>query len=235
MTDLDAPRPVRRRIDLVRLARALVGVIVLVIAVGYLWRVVDAGVLGGTVGAVLAAPLGLAAALVAYAAAFWLRAWSWRAVLPGLSVGQAWAALHVSLLGNHVLPFRLGEALRVTSVLRRTRLPARPVLASAVTLRAADLLAVLALASVAAPGLIGTLAGAWVWAGVALLAMVCGAGLGWSAWLRRSGAAVRLPGVRVGLAALAAWALESAVVWEIAQVAGYPITPYQAVAVTAVT
>src|SRR5918993_5899441 len=98
-------------------------------------------------------PAALLGALALYALAFAVRAWAWRRVLPGLGLGQGWAALHVSLLGNHVLPFRLGEALRVTSVLRRTGLGARPVIASAVTLRAADLLAVLVLALVAAPGL----------------------------------------------------------------------------------
>src|SRR5690606_589836 len=56
--------------------------------------------------------------------------------------GQAWAALHVSLLGNHVLPFRLGEALRVTSVLRRTPLRPGPVITSTLALRPAALLAV---------------------------------------------------------------------------------------------
>src|SRR4029450_3703924 len=90
-------------------------------------------------------------ALVFYPAAFARVSGRWPRVLPGLPYGQSWAALHVSLLGNHVLPFRLGEALRVTSVLRRTSLPAAPVAASAVALRAADLLAVLALAAVAAP------------------------------------------------------------------------------------
>ncbi len=230
------PAVVRR---VVKVARPLLGAVALAAAVAYLWQVVDGGVLAATAGAVLGAPAGLAAALAAYALAFWLRAWSWRAVLPELAPGQAWAALHVSLLGNHVLPVRLGEALRVTSVLRRTPLPAQPVLASAVTLRAADLLAVLALALAAAPGLVGGLVGGsarpWVWAGVAGLVVVCGAGVAWSVWLRRSGAELRLPGVRAALAALAAWGLESAVVWEIAAAAGHPITPYQAVAVTAVT
>ncbi len=50
------------------------------------------------------APLGLTFGLACYAAAFGLRALAWRASLPGLSAGQSWAALHVSLLGNHVLP-----------------------------------------------------------------------------------------------------------------------------------
>jgi uncharacterized membrane protein YbhN (UPF0104 family) len=211
--------------------RLLVGLVVLVLAIGYLARTVDSGTVAASARAVLADPLGLAAALLAYAAAFWLRAWSWRLVLPGLGAGQAWAALHVSLLGNHVLPLRLGEALRVTSVLRRTSLTARPVLASALTLRSADLLAVLVLALLAAPGLFG----AWAWAGAAVLAAVGAVGIAWLARQRGRGEAVRIPGARVALAAGLAWALESAVVWEIARAAGHGLSPQQAVAVTAVT
>ena len=218
-----------------KVTRVVAGVVVLAAAIAYLVGVVDGGALATSVRAALADPLGLGAALAAYAVAFWLRAWSWRAVLPGLSAGQAWAALHVSLLGNHVLPFRLGEALRVTSVLRRTPLGASSVLASAVTLRAADLLAVLVLALAAAPALVFRLAGGWTWAAVGGLAVLVAAGVGWLVRQRRSGAEVRLPGGRVALAALAAWALESAVVWEIARAAGLGLSPFEAVAVTAVT
>ena len=67
---------------------------------------------------------GCALALGCYAAAFGAARLGLARVLPGLPAGQSWAALHVSLLGNHVLPLRLGEVLRVTSVLRRTALPA---------------------------------------------------------------------------------------------------------------
>ncbi len=214
-----------------KVIRAIVGALALVVAAVYLIRVVDGGAVTAAMRALLADPLGLAVALVAYAAAFGLRTWSWRAVLPGLSLGQGWAALHVSLLGNHVLPFRLGEALRVTSVLRRTSLGFGAVLASAVTLRAADLLAVLVLALVAAPGLVAALAGGWAWAGVAVLSVLVVAGMMWLARVRD----VRLPGVGVAVAAGAAWALESAVVWEIARAAGSSLTVAQAVAVTAVT
>ncbi|MQA26976.1 MAG: hypothetical protein GEU94_16285, partial [Micromonosporaceae bacterium] len=144
-----------------RLARLLLGGLVLVGSVAYLVATVDLSDVPAALRAVAGAPVPVLAALGAYALAFALRAWSWRLTLPGLSLGHAWAALHVSLLGNHVLPMRLGEVLRVTSVLRRTRLPAQPVLASAVTLRAADLFAVVAIALVAAPGLAHQLAGVW--------------------------------------------------------------------------
>lgn len=218
-----------------RWLRSVIGLAVLALAVAYLVRVVDGGAVTEVIRAVLADPAGLTAAVGAYAAAFVLRAWGWRRVLPGLSPAQAWSALHVSLLGNHVLPLRLGEVLRVTSVLRRTSLPARPVLASAITLRGADLAAVLALAVLAVPALVPKLIGSWVWPLSAAVLAVVAAGAVWSWRLSRRGVALRLPSAVVLASLLTAWVLESAVVWEIARTAGYPVSVQQAVAVTAVT
>ena len=144
------------------LLRTGVGVAVLAVAAGYLAAVVDLAVLRTAAGEVAGAPLTVSAAVLAYAAAFGLRTWAWCHVLPGLSAGQSWAALHVSLLGNHLLPLRLGEVLRVTSVRRRTALPLAPVLSSAVLLRASDLLALLLLAALAAPALLGAGSGGLV-------------------------------------------------------------------------
>lgn len=218
-----------------RRVRLLIGVAVLAAAAGYLANTVDTAALAETAGLLLAAPGTLGAALVAYAAAFALRAWSWRLTLPGLPLGQSWAALHVSLLGNHVLPLRLGEPLRVTSVLRRTALRPAPVVASAVTMRGADVLAVLALALLAAPGLVSDLAGGWAAVAIAAVVAVVAAGLAGIWWLRRRGAPVRMPGVRVAAVAAGAWALESTVVWAVANTAGYAITAGEAVAITAAT
>jgi uncharacterized membrane protein YbhN (UPF0104 family) len=216
-----------------RWARRGLGVLVLVGALVYLARVADGATLAAVVRAVLADPLGLAAALAAYAAAFGLRTWAWRAVLPRLTAGQSWAALHVSVLGNHVLPFRLGEALRVTSVLRRTDLPAQEVVTTAVTLRLGDLVAVLLLAGVTAPGLLFGLPGSWI--ALAAVVLLAAAALWWLRRLAHRGAAVRLPGPGVALSSVAAWVLESAVVWEVARTAGVAISPGEAVAVTAAT
>jgi uncharacterized membrane protein YbhN (UPF0104 family) len=221
-----------------RRVRTVAGLIVLALAVGYLAGVLD-GEAVAAVGRVLRsladAPLGLTLALACYAAAFALRALAWRASLPGLSTGQSWAALHVSLLGNHVLPLRLGEVLRVTSVLRRTDLDARPVLASAVTLRAADLLAVAGLAALAVPGLVTRLVGPWWWVFAAIAAAVVLVGLVWSVRLAAGGAEVRVPPPLACVAVVAAWVLESVVVYAIARAAGHPLTIAEAVAVTAVT
>ncbi|MGH4013496.1 MAG: lysylphosphatidylglycerol synthase domain-containing protein [Pseudonocardiaceae bacterium] len=218
-----------------RRVRLLAGVTVLAVAVGYLVQVVDGAALGEVARAVLADPFGLAAAVACYAAAFALRSWAWRVTLPGLGLGQSWAALHVSLLGNHVLPLRLGEVLRVTSVLRRTPLAPQPVIASAVTLRAADLLGVLALAVLAVPGLVAGLVGPWWWVAGVAVGVVAVLGVGWSWRLARGGAAVRLPTLPVGVAVLLAWVLESVVILQVARLAGYPLGLAEAVAVTAVT
>ena len=219
-----------------KIARHLIGFAVLAVAVIYLVQVVDRPALGAVVDAVLVAPFGLLVAVTCYAAAFGLRTAAWCRVLPGLSGGQSWAALHVSLLGNHVLPLRLGEVLRVTSVLRRTPLPARPVVASAVTLRGADLVAVLGLAAIGAPAVLAELAPAWAFAMLAAaVVLLVAAGTVWMVRLRRQGAALRLPGPAVVGAVVAAWLLEAAVVFEVARVAGYGIGVGEAVAVTAVT
>jgi uncharacterized membrane protein YbhN (UPF0104 family) len=225
-----------------RAARWAVGMAVLGVAVGYLVSLAEDGAAGaaGEVARVVAAePLTVLAVLGCYATAFGLRSWAWTAVLPGLPAGQAWAALHVSLLGNHVLPLRLGEVLRVTSVLRRTQLPTRPVAASAVALRLADLLAVLALALAAAPGILIGLAGPWLWlVAVALLGGFGGA-VAWWAWVARARLAPGTPTppvlAAVAAATGAAWLLEAAVVWGVARIAGATLTPAEAVAVTAVT
>lgn len=212
--------------------RLLAGLVLIVAAVSYLVHVVDADAVGSAIGAALAAPVSLAIAVTLYAAAFGLRTWAWCRMLPGLSAGQSWAALHVSLLGNHVLPLRLGEVLRVTSVLRRTTLPAGEVIASAVTLRVADLLAVVTLAVLGAPAL---LQGPWVWVAGGFL-ILAGAGcVGWLGRLRRNGSALRLPGPGTAAAATVAWLLEAAVIWTAASAAGIELSYPAAVVVTAAT
>ncbi|MPZ96730.1 MAG: glycosyltransferase [Propionibacteriales bacterium] len=211
------------------------GVAATVVAVVYLAGAGSTEDLGDAVRALLADPVGLGLALLAYAAAFGLRTWCWRRVLPALSPGQAWAALHVSLLGNHVLPLRLGEALRVTSVLRRTDLPGAPVLASAVALRTGDLLAVVLMALVAGPTLVLAVGGPWLWPLLGLGAAVLAAAGIALVRQRRRGMDLRLPGPLVALATVAAWTMEAAVVFEVARAAGLQLSVLDAVAVTAVT
>ncbi|MGH3614323.1 MAG: lysylphosphatidylglycerol synthase domain-containing protein [Pseudonocardia sp.] len=216
--------------------RIVAGPIFLIVGVAYLVRVIDGAALGEIISKVALHSGDLLLGLGCYAAAFGLRAVAWCRVLPGLSTGQSWAALHVSLLGNHVLPLRLGEVLRVTSVLRRTDLAARPVIASAVTLRGADLVAVLGLAALVAPATFFDLAPGWALGllGVGVLAFA-GGGAVWMLRVSRDGAVTRLPGGLVLVAVVVAWVLEAAVVYAIAGAAGFPLGVGDAVAVTAVT
>jgi len=143
---------------------------------------VDGALLAAAARRVLADPLALAAVLTAYAGAFALRAALWRRVLPGLGFGQALAALHVSLAGNHVLPLRLGEVLRVTSVVRRTPVPLAAAAASTLGLRAADVLAVVGLVAIIGPGAAAGLTASAAWLLALPAAAVWAAG---AVWLRR--------------------------------------------------
>lgn len=180
--------------------------------------------------AVAQRPAGLVFALVAFAAAFGLRSFAWTRVLPDLELRHSWSALHVSLGGNHVLPLRLGEPLRVVSVVRRAGIDWPRATASTVTLRAADLLAIGTLGAIAG---LGALTAWWATAGVVLLgAAFVVAGLVWLARLREDGK-VLLPGPVAIAATLAAWAFESVVVYEAARWAGVELSFAGAVLVTA--
>ena len=113
-----------------------------VVAAVVLVGAVDLGALRTTADRMGSEPWRLALVMVAFGGAFLLRAVAWRRVLPGLSLGHSVAGVHAALGGNHLLPLRLGEPLRVLSVVRRASISAEAATASTVTLRAADLLAV---------------------------------------------------------------------------------------------
>lgn len=212
------------------------GVVATLLSLVLLLPRLDLALLGETFRVAGRDQLGLVLALVAYATAFAVRAELWRRVLPSLPRGQALAALHVSLAGNHVLPLRLGEALRVVSVVRRTDIGAAAATASSVSLRAADVLSVVALAAVLAPQFAADLIGGWVWIVLGAVVLV---GAAAAVWLRRLAARgvlpVRLPAVTVLAGAAAAWVLESGIVWQAARWAGLDIDFPAAVLVTAVT
>lgn len=222
------------------------GLATIVVATVTIVPTVDGGALRRAAGALLADPGRAALMLAAYAAAFALRAWAWRRVLPRLPYGHALAAIHVSLAGNHLLPARLGEVLRVVSVVRRAGVDVAAATASTVTLRAADIVAVAVLAVGAGAGVAGREAtaggaslaagvGAWGW--VVAAAAVAGLVVGWR-WLgrlSRGGAAVRRPDPAAFAATLLAWLAEAAVIATVAAAAGVPLSPLEAVVVTAVT
>lgn len=211
-----------------------IGLGALAVSVWFVVRAVDPAALGMTWRALVDEPLALTLVLSCYSGAFVLRALVWRSVLPGLGFGHALAALHVSLAGNHVLPFRLGEALRVTSAVRRTTVGLAPATASTLLLRAADVLAVIGLAAVLGPRVVGDLVGSWGWALLFPAAAVWLAGLWWLGRLDEGARSGRSLGI-VALGAAAAWVLESVVLWQTARWAGMSVGFSDAVLVTAVT
>jgi uncharacterized membrane protein YbhN (UPF0104 family) len=198
-------------------------------------RSVDLGALSSTWGAIRSVPAGLIGALVLYAGAFVVRAAVWAYVLPDLGFSHSLAALHVSLGANHLLPLRLGEALRVTSAVRRTDVGLSAATASTVMLRAADVVAVIGLAAVLGPRVVAGTTGAWAWA---LLVPAGALGAAAFLWLRRissgSGTLVRPAPAVAAAGAVVPWILESGVVFAAAGWAGIELSAAEAVLVTAV-
>jgi uncharacterized membrane protein YbhN (UPF0104 family) len=191
---------------------------------------VDTDALASVWRAIINQPLGLLVAVAAFGGAFTLRAIAWARVLPDLSLRHSWAGLHVALAGNHLLPLRLGEPLRVVSVVRRAGIDWQRATASTLTLRSADLVAI---------GLIGTVAGlgafAAAWATAALFVVggtLIAAGV---VWLRRLSRTrdIALPGATVIAATTLAWVLEAVVVYEAARWAGVDLGFGAALLVTA--
>jgi uncharacterized membrane protein YbhN (UPF0104 family) len=221
--------------------RALAGAAVLAAALWWLVDVIDGDALVTVWNGVRSAPGAMVLALLAYAAAFALRTAVWCRVQPALPPGQAWAALHVALAANHVLPLRLGEVLRVLSVLRRTSLPARPVIAAVALLRLGDLLALVVIAAVAAPvALLAVVGGAG--AAAVAGASACAVGIAWW-WCRRvvrlagpgNATTLRSPDLLVALGTVSAWLLEAGVLWVVADAAGLGLSVAEAAGVTAIT
>ena len=219
-----------------RRVRRGVGAAVLVLGLWYLVHVVEWAPLASILRTVAAAPGSLFLALLAYAAASGLRATAWTTVQPAVAWGQAWAAIHVSLLGNHVLPFRLGEALRVSSAVRRCDVVLSDTVVTTVALRAGDLVTLLLIAAVAAPTAGIAAVGRW---GAVVIAggLLVTAWLAWRLFAPRGQIVDPSPQVsaRVAAATGCAWLLEATVLYAVAAAAGLPITPADAVGVTAVT
>lgn len=210
-----------------------VGLLVTVVAAASVAATVDTEALRRAGRAALGDPGGWGLLAAALAGAFTLRAVAWRRVLPGLPLGQALAAIHLSLGANHVLPLRLGEGARVASVLRRTDLPAAPVAASAVALRVADVLTLVAVGIIAAPAAFGHLLGPWGAAIVGVLAVAAAGAWLWLGRLRRAGREVGRPGGAALALTAGAWLLEGVAVWQALRWSGIDVTPRGALLVTA--
>ncbi len=168
-----------------RLPRGAVVVLVATVtglAVVAVVSTVDAEALGRAARTAQSEPLRVLAALAAFGFAFVLRAAAWRRILPGLGFGHALAGIHLALGGNHLLPLRLGEPLRVVSVVRRAGVGFESATASTVALRSADFITVIGLGLVAGPAALAGLAG---WGGWLVVAAVVAASAAAWLWLRR--------------------------------------------------
>ena len=227
-------RPRRER-PRARPASIALGLVVFAVAAVVVARAVDGDALRQSASAMADRPLVVVLALAAFGSAFLLRAQAWCRVLPRLSFGQSLAGIHLAFGANHVLPLRLGEPLRIVSVVRRADVPLAEATSSTVALRAADIVAVVVLGLVVGPAVVAELLGAWAWAVLAAVLAVGGAGV-W--WLRRTARAtrseVRLPGPTVAALTVAAWLAESVLTWQASHWAGLHLTYAQAVVVTAV-
>jgi uncharacterized membrane protein YbhN (UPF0104 family) len=214
----------------------IAGVIAFAVSLILVTQNLDGDALARTWRNALADPSGLLLAAAAYLSAFILRSAIWTRVLPGLTRPHALAAIHVSLAGNHLLPFRLGEALRITTVTRRAGVSIGAATASTVMLRAADILSIVVLAVALGPRFVFDSLGLWVWAIALPAAGVWVAGVLWLRKLTASrGIAVRSSTIVVAVGAGAAWVLEAVVMWEAARWAGIELSALDAVLVTAVT
>jgi uncharacterized membrane protein YbhN (UPF0104 family) len=198
-------------------------------------------------------PFLLAAMTAAYAVAFWLKAVAWRLYLPPDNRPRSALLYHgliYSLLINHVLPVKVGDAARVGILWARGKVPGTLALQSVVVMRALDVAALALLAAAGAPIWLGAgestpvyVSAAALFAALlaAVLALRLADKLPWASARRQATyAREALRGVRgVSLAALtiASWVLEAAVVFAVAAVvtAGGAVTVLEAVWANALT
>ena len=211
----------------------LIGVVVGAIAAVIVVRAVDGDLMRRAWDEAFDHPAEVALACAAFGLAFILRAIAWQRVLPGLSFGQSLAGIHLTLGANHVLPFRLGEPVRVVSVVRRADVSVDAATASTVMLRSADIIAVFLLVLAVAPGAYMDLVGWFGWLVVA--GVVAAVVVTWRWLLRMAGRDdIALPGpVALGLTG-GAWLLEAVLVWQAAQWTGLELSATDAVLVTTV-
>lgn len=205
-----------------------------VFGIAALVTVIDGAMLRNAVHSALNDPVGLTLATGAFLVAFLLRSVAWRRIVPGLTLGQSLAGVHLALGANHVLPLRLGEPLRVASVVRRTSTSLDVAASSTLALRSADIICVLGLAWILAPNAMQGVVGGWIVPVAAALGLVAvGSGI-WLAKTARATSSVRLPGpVTLGLTAVA-WLFEAVLVWQSASWAGLEIAFSDAVVVTTI-
>ncbi len=213
----------------------LLGLIVGLIAVLIIMPNVDGSAFGEAVSQAVEQPFGMAVALAGFGIAFIFRAVAWRRILPQLPFSHALSAIHLSLGANHVLPFRLGEPLRILSVVRRQRIGLEAATVSTVTLRAADILSVMLVGALVAPSAFFSLVGIVGWVLLAGVLLVSFFGWKWLSSVAQRRADVIMPGPAVFFLSLGAWVAEAILVRQAAMWAGINLSWSEALLVTTVS
>ena len=213
----------------------LLGLIVGLIAVLIIMPNLDGSAFGEAVSQALEQPFGMAVALAGFGIAFIFRAVAWRRILPQLPFSHALSAIHLSLGANHVLPFRLGEPLRILSVVRRQRIGLEAATVSTVTLRAADILSVMLVGALVAPSAFFSLVGIVGWVLLAGVLLVSFFGWKWLSSVAQRRADVIMPGPAVLFLSLGAWVAEAILVRQAAMWAGINLSWSEALLVTTVS
>jgi uncharacterized membrane protein YbhN (UPF0104 family) len=246
-------RVVRPRIGLPGRWRLALGTVATAVAIWALVHFLDRGLFTDAARVLLRRPDLLAVFVGAYSAAFLLRAFAWRLLIPGSpGVGRLFSILQVSLLANHVFPAKVGEIARA-ALLARVQGRVGEAVVSTVLARLIDLLALLLIAAALGPLVLAAgIDRSLVVAGPLMLVLLTALGL----VALRQGRLSRLPG-RVGRLAddarealrqipmggvlgafglsLVSWVLEASVLLIVADAAGVSISPPVAIAATALT
>lgn len=210
-----------------------VGAAVTIVAVVAIARTVDGDALRRALRAAGRDMPGLSLVVAALLAAFTLRARAWTRLLPRLAPAQALAAIHLAMGANHVLPFRLGEPLRVASAVRRGAVDPTAAAATTIVLRLADVITLVALGALVAPVAFSDLLGPWGWLATCAVGGTGAASWWWLRRLVRAGREARLPDAGALVLTASAWLLESVAVWQAMRWAGVELGPRGAVLVTA--
>ena len=213
----------------------LLGLIVGLIAVLIIMPNVDGSAFGEAVSQAVEQPFGMAVALAGFGIAFIFRAVAWRRILPQLPFSHALSAIHLSLGANHVLPFRLGEPLRILSVVRRQRIGLEAATVSTVTLRAADILSVMLVGALVAPSAFCSLVGIVGWGLLAGVLLMSFFGWKWLSSVAQRRADVIMPGPAVLFLSVGAWGAEAILVRQAAMWAGINLSWSEALLVTTVS
>ncbi len=180
----------------------------------------------------LSDPGGLTMVFGSLLTAFSVRAMVWSRLVPGLPLSHSLAAIHVALGGNHLLPLRLGEPLRIVSAVTRSGIDVRTATTSTVLLRSADLVTLVALGLICGPSIMAGRLG--LWGVAAVMAITTVAVLAGRQLTRRSPVMTRLPGAGVVGLVAGAWLFEAVAVWQVLRWFDIDLAAQQAVLVLAV-